>query len=296
MADSQSIFRDTWVGLTACALRTERLLLATGVTNPVTRHPAVVAGSMATLAELSDGRAICGIGVGASSVKLLGLPPARLDRLAEYTRVLRALLAGETTSFDGNEIQLTWPVTPVPIYFASTGVRSLELAGELADGVVFQVGSDPALVRFALAAIGRGEKRAGRAPGTVTRLMRVGCSVSDDPARARDDIRGYVTVGAETVYGAVPRDEVPPELWEDLRRLKEAYDFHQHGSAAAPQAELITDRIVESIAIAGTPAEVLPRFDELSALGVDGFVVTTTADDPVPLLRILSDTVISEAT
>jgi alkanesulfonate monooxygenase SsuD/methylene tetrahydromethanopterin reductase-like flavin-dependent oxidoreductase (luciferase family) len=81
-----------------------------------------------------------------------------------------------------------------------------------------------------------------------------------------------------------------------LRRLKEAYDFHQHGSAAAPQAELITDRIVESIAIAGTPAEVLPRFDELSALGVDGFVVTTTADDPVPLLRILSDTVISEAT
>jgi alkanesulfonate monooxygenase SsuD/methylene tetrahydromethanopterin reductase-like flavin-dependent oxidoreductase (luciferase family) len=89
---------------------------------------------------------------------------------------------------------------------------------------------------------------------------------------------------------------VPPDLWEDLRRMKEAYDFEQHGSAGAPQAALITDRMIESIAIAGTPAEVLPRFEELSALGVDGYVVTTTADDPLPLLRILSDTIIPEAT
>ena len=282
------------MSLAACALRTERLLLATGVTNPVTRHPAVVAGSAATLDDLSGGRAIIGIGVGASSVKTIGLPPARLDRLAEVTHVLRGLLAGETATFDGNEIRLSWPVRPIPIYFASSGTRSLELAGELADGVVFQVGSDPALVRFALACVARGEARAGRAPGTVKRLMRVGCSISEDPAHARDDIRGYVTVGAETVFSAVPRDEVPPDLWEDLRRLEEAYDFHQHGNASAPQAALITDRIVQSIAIAGTPSETLPRFEELAALGVDGFVVTTSAD-PLPLLRALSDTILSGA-
>jgi alkanesulfonate monooxygenase SsuD/methylene tetrahydromethanopterin reductase-like flavin-dependent oxidoreductase (luciferase family) len=130
----------------------------------------------------------------------------------------------------------------------------------------------------------------------VKRLMRVGCSVSDDPARARDDIRGYVTVGAETVFRAVPRDQMPAELWDDLQRLEQAYDFHQHGSATAPQAALITDRIVEAIAIAGTPDEVLPRFTELAALGVDGFVVTTAADDPLPMMRALSTTATSETT
>lgn len=287
VADSQSIFRDAWVALTACAVRTERIRLATGVTNPVLRHPAVVAGAIATLDELSGGRAILGIGVGASAVKTVGLPPARLARLGEYTQVLRALLAGESAMFDGQEIHLTWPVTPVPIYIASSGVRSLELAGEVADGVVFQVGSDPALVRFALAAVRRGEERAGRPAGAVKRLMRVACSVSDDPVRARDDIRGYVTVGAETVFRAVPRDQMPAALWDDLHRLEQAYDFHQHGSATAPQAALITDRIVDSIAIAGTPAEVAPRFAALAALGVDGFVVTTAADDPVPMIEAL---------
>jgi 5,10-methylenetetrahydromethanopterin reductase len=296
VADSQSLFRDAWVSLTACALRTEKLLLATGVTNPVTRHPAVVAGSTATLDELSDGRAILGIGVGASSVKTLGLKPAKLDRLAEYTHVLRALLAGESAVYEGNEIHLTWPVRPVPIYFASSGARSLELAGEIADGVLFQVGSDPALVRFALDCIARGEDRAGRPRGTVQRLMRVGCSIDDDPVKARDDARGYVTVGAETVFRAVPREEMPADLWEDLRRLQEAYDFHQHGSASAPQAALITDRIVDAIAIAGTPAEALPRLEALEALGVDGFVVATTAADPLPMLRALSATTTTEGT
>jgi alkanesulfonate monooxygenase SsuD/methylene tetrahydromethanopterin reductase-like flavin-dependent oxidoreductase (luciferase family) len=124
--------------------------------------------------------------------------------------------------------------------------------------------------------------------------MRVGCSVAEDRAAAREEMRGYVTVGAETVFGAVPKEKVPPELWEDLRRLNEAYDFDEHGSASAPQAAFITDRILDSIAIAGTPEEALPRFEELAALGVDGFQVTTTARDPEALLRLLAERVIPE--
>src|SRR5918911_304985 len=76
LADSQSIFRDPFAVLALAASRTERIRLATAVTNPVTRHPAVLAGVFATLDELSGGRAILGIGKGESSVYTVGLGPA----------------------------------------------------------------------------------------------------------------------------------------------------------------------------------------------------------------------------
>jgi len=81
VADSQSVFRDAFIALTLFASHTEKMKLATGVTNPVTRHPAVLANSFATLDEISGGRAVLGIGVGESAVQTLGLKPAGLKRL-----------------------------------------------------------------------------------------------------------------------------------------------------------------------------------------------------------------------
>ena len=78
VADSHSVMRDAYAILAVLATQTESLQLATGVTHTVTRHPAVLANSWATLQELSHGRAICGIGVGESAVHNLGLKPERL--------------------------------------------------------------------------------------------------------------------------------------------------------------------------------------------------------------------------
>jgi len=293
IADSQSLFRDAWVSLSACALRTERILLATGVTNPVTRHPAVVAGAIASLDELSGGRAILGIGVGESAVRTLGLPRATLARLSAYTSVVRGLLAGETVEFEGSELRMAWPVRPVPIYFASSGERSLELAGRLADGVVFQRGSSPAFVRLALEAIARGEEQAGRPRGSVVRICRLACAVDEDGAAAREEIRGYVSVAAGASR-SLPDDVLGPELCEDLRRMREAYDVHRHGGGGSPQAALVTDRIVDAFAAAGTPGEVAARIGELAALQVDGFSLTTTATEPERMLETLAARVLPE--
>jgi 5,10-methylenetetrahydromethanopterin reductase len=290
VADSQSIFRDVWVTLAACAVRTSRLALATGVTNPVTRHPAATAGAAATLAELSGGRAILGLGVGESAVRTIGLPQARLDRLVEFAHVVRSLLAGEAAVWEGRELRVGWPAQHVPIWFASSGPRSLELAGEHADGVVFQVGASPDFVRFALDAVARGERRAGR---RIPRLMRLACAVSEDGAAARDEIRGYVSVAATTARH-LPSTLVSAELRADMQRMKEEYDYARHGSSGAPQASLVTDAIVDAFAVAGTPDEVSARLRELAALDIDGFSLTTTSDDPLRLLEILQSTVIPE--
>lgn len=297
IADSQSIFRDSYLALATCALRTSRMALATGVTNPVTRHPAAIAGAIATLDELSGGRALLGIGVGESAVRTVGLRPAKLARLEEATHALRALLSGATAEWDGVETRLAWwSGRAVPIWYASTGPRSLQLGGRVADGVLFQVGSHPDLVRYALRQIEHGAREGDRPAEDVRRLVRLACCVDEDGERARAEARGYVAAAAGTVFGAVPREEMPGDLWPELKRMKEGYDYFQHAAATAPHAELITEGILDAIAVAGTPDEVVPRLRALVELGADGFVLTTTSTDPARSLRTLAEHVLPHVT
>jgi 5,10-methylenetetrahydromethanopterin reductase len=292
IADSQSIFRDAWQALAVAATRTMRLALATGVTNPVTRHAAVIAGGIATLDELSGRRAVLGIGVGESAVRTAGLRPATLARLEEVTLAIRSLLAGETVVLDGAELRLSWPVRPVPIWFASSGPRSLELAGRISDGVLFQVGSDPNLVRYGLEHIERGVDQAGRDPRAVKRYVRLACTVGEDGDSARAEARGYVAAAAGTVYANVPAERMPEGLREDLRRVKEQYDYARHASGDAAHAVLITDRIIDAIAVAGTPDEAVPRLRELLELGADGFVVPISSRDPQREMTLFAEHVL----
>jgi 5,10-methylenetetrahydromethanopterin reductase len=230
--------------------------LATGVTNAVTRHPAVIAHSFATLDELSGGRAVLGIGVGESAVYTLGQKPSRLKRLEEFIGVLRTLMAGETAHYDGQDIKASWPPRKVPIVIACTGPKSLQLAGRIADGVMFQVGADPALARYAMKNIVRGAEQADRDPATITLYQRLACGVSEDREQVRAEVRGYVSV------------------------------------AESQQADLVTDRILDAIAIAGTPDDVVPRFRELVALGVNNFVLPIATNDPDAITTMLAEKVI----
>src|SRR5919204_473984 len=140
VADSQAIFRDAFAILAVAAARTQRILLSTGVTNPVTRHPAVLAGSFATLDELAPGRVVLTLGRGESAVFTIGRRPATTSRLEQSVHALRALLAGETVSWDGGEARLTWPTRPVPIYLAASGPRTLRLAGRIAGSALSSAG------------------------------------------------------------------------------------------------------------------------------------------------------------
>lgn len=292
VADSQSIMRDAYVALAVAAGMTSRIRLATGVTNPVTRNLAVLAGAIATLDELSSGRAILGIGVGESAVRTLGLHPATLAELEDATAAIRSLLAGEEAGFAGSTTRMAWPVRPVPIWYASSGPRSLHVAGRVADGILFQVGAHPALVRWALDRIDAGEAEAGRPPGSVGRLVRLACSIHPNRDWARDEVRAYAAGAAGTVYWAVPASEMPDGLHAEIGAMKERYDYFEHMSAEARHRELVTDTIIDAIAIAGTPEEALPRFRELIALGVDGFVTPITTSDPVETMRVLAEDVI----
>jgi 5,10-methylenetetrahydromethanopterin reductase len=291
-ADSQCVFRDAYALLTLCAARTRRMRLATGVTNPVTRHPAVIAASLATLDELSGGRAVLGLGVGESAVRTLGLRPATLSELEETIGALRSLWQRQPTHWRGREIRMTWPQRGVPVYLAASGPRSLQLAGRLADGVLFQVGSHPALVEYALKRIRRGAEQAGRPPGEPRRLIRLACMVGADGRWAREEIKSYTAAAAGTVFSAVPAEEMPPDLQSALATMKRQYDYFQHVAPQAPHKELVNDAILDAIAVAGTPAEVLPRLKAIAALGIDGFVLPITTSRPQEFLRIFAEQIL----
>ncbi len=292
VADSQSVFRDAFMALTLFADRTKQMELATGVTNVTTRHPAVLAHSFATLDEFSGGRAVLGIGIGDSAVYNIGQKPARLKRMEEIIAVLRTLMAGKTAHFDGADIRVSWPPRKVPVVIACTGPLSLQLAGRIADGVLFQVGSDPALVRYARKNIEIGARQAGRNTSEIKLYQRLACAVAEDRDLVRTEVRGYAAVAAGTLYTGIPREDMPAALWEDLRIMKEKYDYHQHGSMDAGHAGLITDRILDAVAITGTPDEAVPRFRELIALGVENFVLPVATKEPDTMIKTLAEQVI----
>lgn len=292
VADSQSIFRDAYVTLAACAYRTRHMLLATGVTNPVTRHPAAIACSMATIDELSGGRAILGMGTGFSSVQTLGLKPATLKQMEESTRVMRALMQRKPAVYQGHEIKMTWPTRAVPIYYASSGPKSLQLAGRVADGVLFQVGSNPRLVQYAIHHIYEGARQAGRDLKEIKLCARLGCAVNEDGDVARDEIRPYAAAAAETFFQSNPENALPSELVQDLRALKEQYNYYEHASQDAKHRTMVTDRVVDAMVIAGTPEEVAPRFRAILELGVDRVVIPLTVKDPRKFLRLFAEKVI----
>src|SRR5262249_51508928 len=106
--DTQCQNPDAFVGLTVAAAATERLQLGVGVTNPVTRHPSVVACAIATVQLASGGRAVLGIGRGDSAVTKIGLPAATVGELENYLLRLQAYLSGQLVSEDGPLAQLTW--------------------------------------------------------------------------------------------------------------------------------------------------------------------------------------------
>lgn len=294
VADSHSVMRGAFEILAVLASRTRRIALATGVTHTVTRHPAVIANSIATIDELSAGRAILGIGVGESAVHNLGLRPEKLALFADKLRVIRALMRGDEVEYEGARIRMPWSSCRAPIVMACSGPKSLRLAGALADGVLFQVGADPSLARYALDHIRRGAEAAGRSPAAVRLYMRLACSVGEDREAARTAVRGYAAIAAGTVFRTVPRSYFSDGLWEDLTAFKAQYDYAEHGRNEARHAALLTDRIIDAVAVAGTPEEAVPRLRQLADLGIAGFVWPAAMPDPLPYLEIFAARVMPE--
>lgn len=258
VTDSQLIWRDVYVALTLCASKTKKVKLGTGVTNPYTRHLTVTANAISSVDELSGGRAFLGIGVGESAVYTLGMKPRPLDELRRAVPIIKSLIRGEEIEYEGRKIRSTWSKRNVPVYIAASGPRSLEQAGEIADGVMIQVGAYPPLIKFALDKVKAGLAKSGRSLRDVDVWIRAICYVSKNREEVRKEVRSFAATTANTVTRFTRATEklghlFSPELKKDMEACMKAYDYYEHELHGAKHAEAVTDRIIDAFVIAGTP-------------------------------------------
>ena len=300
IGDSQSVHHDVYVSLTAVALSTHRVRIGPTVSNPVTRHPAVTATAIASLDDVSGGRAFLGLGTGDSALYYLGYRPVSRAALRKYVDAVRRLMSGEEVEWQGGTGHVGWISRPVPILLAAEGPRVLELAGEIADGAIVHTGLSPKQVKDSFQRVETHARAAGRDPAALDLSVFAKCSLDDDPALARRHLRVDMGISAHHAFrdGLEGRD-VPPELQEAVLQLIREYDPAQHEqsddneNAGLPEKLGLTEFLTERFAIAGTPEYCRERITELIAAGVNRFVITARGPDQDRIVERFGREVIS---
>lgn len=229
--DSQMLWREAWVTLSAVALATRTVQVGTNVTTPLTRHPTVTAAAITTLDELSGGRAVLGIGPGDSSVRVIGKKPATLDAMREAIATIRAFSSGQWVPWGERAIRMKAAEgrnRAVPIYMAASGPKMLQLAGEVADGVVLLAGIDAENLAYALGHVRQGAERAGRRLEDLDLVLGAHCYVGDDWREARKLARPYAAYFAmrspealRQVGIPVPEPRPMPDLYPDVNHAED---------------------------------------------------------------------------
>jgi 5,10-methylenetetrahydromethanopterin reductase len=211
----ERFYREVYSCLGQIAAHTSSVLLGPCVTDPFARHPALTAMAMATLDEISGGRAILGIGAGISGFAELGIErkkPARAIR--EAIQVIRALLCGETVDCRGEVIALNHgrlsfapPRSEIPVYVASNAPLGQRVAAEIADGVIMEACASAAEVRAFRAAVEGAARKAGRDPQAIRIITRLNICIAADGR-----VAGYLGAGRLRSRTATAQGlSLPPE-------------------------------------------------------------------------------------
>ena len=251
LIDSQDVYPDLWTTTALCAVNTSRIRLGPGVTNPLTRHPRVTANAMLTVHELSGGRGILGLGAGDSAVRTMGWKPAPVSMMREALDICRGKFREKGAD--------------IPIYVAVGGPRMTAFALEAADGIIVTGGGRPEEVRRVLGRVEAVTKEMGKDITKVPVLYMLGFAISPNRRDALDDVRGPLARGMKGRLIDHPQ-HWPSDLDHlraEAQKVADAYDYKDHLKSHIPHAQLVTDDLVEAFGLAGTPEEVVPKFNAL---------------------------------
>src|SRR5262245_10912374 len=280
---------DAFVVGAAAAAVTSRLRIGTAVVPIYTRTPSVMAACAGSLAQLAPGRVV--LGIGASSETIVdgwgGVPFTRpLTRMRETVTVLRQMLAGERVTFEGRTLRtrgfrlVSPPPAPVPIHVAALMPPMLELAGEIADGVVLNFFPVEALPRIR-EHIRIGAARAGRDPGKIEIVSRFQTVVTDDVPAARHMLRQMMgPYFATSVYNRFVAWCGFPEEAAAILAGWQAKDRARNLAA-------VTDTLVDRLAIIGSADHCRTRLAAFAAGGVTTPMIHPFLFDEPSVWRVL---------
>ncbi|MCH7820913.1 MAG: LLM class flavin-dependent oxidoreductase [Proteobacteria bacterium] len=293
IADVQLSMKDCFTALTLCAVNTSTIQLSTGVANPITRHPSIIANSFTALNEISNGRALIGLGTGWTGVYPIGLKPATIKQLEEAVITIRRLCSGEEV--EGGEKGPYRMVTgkgPIPIYIAANQPRMLQLCGRVADGVILMGGANEEFTSWQIDLVRKGAEEAGRSMDEIKLHLWAAIAISDDRDQARDDVSHWVASQAETFSKWKQLPEFLHPYKADFESASKAYDRLEHMSQHARHKSAVSPELVDYLAFVGTADECLARILKLEKLGLDGVTLAFRAGGRRQRMEILNEGII----
>ena len=275
---ASELYTNPYVPLAAVAGATERITLGTGITLAFTRSPLSIGLAALDLDALCGGRFILGLGTGVRrlneqwhGVQNFGGPVQHMREVVEFLRLFIARAhVGEPIRYAGEFVNVDMvgyqrPGAPererIPIHIAATRPRMLELAGEIAEGVLGHLFLSPRHLREEmLPRIERGLAKGGRQRSDITVGAGVTCAIDEDRATARRHAAGplafYATVRTyEPIFAA-------DGFQTDVRAIRAAFK----AGDKTKMVDLVTDAMIDTYCAAGTPDEVLrqvARYDGL---------------------------------
>ena len=280
IADCQLSMQDCYSALPLCAVNTSSILLGTGVTNPVTRHPTTIACSFTAINQLSDGRARhrhrIGLDRGLFHRPQAGdhQAPGKVDQ--RHPHALRGRRGGRARR------QPLPPGDPPPAAsrFSSppTTPKILQMSGRVADGGhpdgrrqrgVHVLADRPAS--------GKGRRTSGGTSRTSSCTCGRRSGLGEDRDQARDDVSHWVASQAESFakWKHTPSFLLP--FVKDFKRASEAYDRHEHMSSHATHKTVVSPEFTDFVALVGTADECLERIRNLEKLGLEGITLAFRA-------------------
>lgn len=283
---------ETFTLLGFLAAVTQRMKLGVGVTNPYTRHPALLAMASATLDRVSGGRFILGMGRSEPFIirDRLGLD-YRQPRmvLAEAVGSVRNLLTGERVDTTGKQATLRdtrlaiLPMQqPLPIYLAALGPRALRLAGAIADGVILNAYVPTGYVRYAVREIREAARQAGRDPKAIDITCMLVVRLTPEAGAIIPGLRQrLVRLLAEPYVGEIllAQGGFDPGILEPLRGAASRSD--------ATAVELVSDDMVEAFYLVGDAATCRARIADYRDAGVDAPLLLPRLEDYMRVVEAL---------
>ena len=280
--------KNVYETLALIASETETIKMGPGVTNPYVRSPAISASAIATIDEISEGRATFGIGPGdKATFDALGIEWTKpVSTIKAAIADINTLLAGEKTEAGAALGGVKKVQDAIPIYMGAQGPKMLETAGEIADGVLINA-SNPKdyeaampMIKKGLAAAG-GDKSFDVGAYTAT-------SIGPDSDAAKNAAKIVVAfIAAGSPPPVIERHGLPEGFNEQMGAFLAKGDF---GGAIGA----VTDEALDAFSVCGTPDEFIPKIEGLAEMGVTQYVAgSPVGKDVKESIKLLGDVIAS---
>jgi 5,10-methylenetetrahydromethanopterin reductase len=267
--------RDLNCILAACALNTKKIKMGPCVTNPYIRPPGLTARLIATVDEMSSGRAMLGLGVGAEGFEEYGLKAVKpVEALRDTVHIVRSLLAGKKVEYEGKVFKIrgakmNFETKDVPIQIYSRSPKVLELSGEIADMAVIATYASEDGIKYAREQIKKGEQRRSKDMRKLELASWIYVSIADDRRIAIEDVKPFaIAMAMSTAPEVYPIMGIGEDVARSFRDIMARKDL-SYSEKTVEAAKLMTDDMVEKFTVAGTAEDVASKIKRIVNLGIN---------------------------